>query len=325
MGGGGKLFGGGGGGGGGGNLGPRPDAPKPIDYEAMYSAARKYGNLMLGDQTQAMMNLYPQMINQQLGTALVLSRNLDTPMMQNARQAIVEEFGVANTPSQIEAALGQQAINDLRAGPTAIQRKLQSDAEQELSLGRSLSAEEQRDAQQAARSAFAARGLGTSAGSSAAEILNRDSMGRQREQQRRQFASGIDEYVLGQQANRRNFATQANQLDIDRRQRRVGLAGAYADTDMYRQGLNAAFQLGGSSLDRSMNLGAGAFNNSLQTAGNVETFNRNMQASQFNSWMNNNAAVQAANAQSGAMGQSGMMGMMGGIGGGLLTGVGLAL
>jgi hypothetical protein len=269
-----------------------------------------------------MMNLYPQMINQQLGTALVLSRNLDTPMMQNARQAIVEEFGVANTPSQIEATLGQQAINDLRAGPTAIQRKLQSDAEQELSLGRSLSAEEQRDAQQAARSAFAARGLGTSAGSSAAEILNRDSMGRQREQQRRQFASGIDEYVLGQQANRRNFATQANQLDIDRRQRRVGLAGAYADTDMYRQGLNAAFNLAGSNLDRSMNLGAGAFNNSLQTAGNVETFNRNMQASQYNSWMNNNAAVQAANMQAGASQNAGMMGMLGGIGGGVASGLG---
>jgi predicted lipid-binding transport protein (Tim44 family) len=91
---------------------------------------------------------------------------------------------------------------------------------------------------------------------------------------------------------------------------------------MYRQGLNAAFQLGGTSLDRSMNLGTGAFNNSLQTAGNVETFNRNMQASQYNSWMNNNAAVQAANAQASAQQNAGMMGMFGGIGGGVASGLG---
>jgi hypothetical protein len=41
--------------------------------------------------------------------------------------------------------------------------------------------------------------------------------------------------------------------------------------------------------------------------------------------LNNNAAMQAAAMQSGAMGQSGMMGMFGGIGGGALTGAGLAL
>jgi len=267
---------------------PAPAAPAPIDYEALYGAARKYGKLMLGDQMEATLSLYPQMTNLQFGTADEMARRLDNDYFKRARGVISEELDTASAPNQIEA-------------------ELQRQAQEELALGRSLTPEQERAAQQSARGAFAARGLGTSAGSAAAEILNRDAAAQRRLDQRRQFALG------------------ANSLDLARRQRRIGLAGAYGDMDPYRQGLNAAFQLGGATLDRSTNMASNAFNNSLQTAGNVETFNRNMQASQYNSWMNNNAAVNAANMQAGAMGQSGMMGMFGGIGGGLLTGAGLAL
>jgi hypothetical protein len=193
------------------------------------------------------------------------------------------------------------------SAPNQIEAELQRQAQEELALGRSLSPEQERAAQQSARGAFAARGLGTSAGSAAAEILNRDSAAQQRLDQRRQFALG------------------ANSLDLARRQRRIGLAGAYGDMDPYRQGMNAAFQLGGATLDRSTNMASNAFNNSLQTAGNVETFNRNMQASQYNSWMNNNASLQAASMQAGAMNNAATMGMIGSIGGGLLGGAGLAL
>ncbi len=278
-----------GGGGGGATFNvPQPARPKPIRYKQMYDAARNYGRLMLGDQMQAALSLYPQMTNLQLGTADEMARRLDNDYFRRARGVIGSELDAASAPNQIEA-------------------ELQRQAQEELALGRSLSPEQERAAQQSARAAFAARGLGTSAGSSAAEILNRDAASQQRLDQRRQFALG------------------ANQLDLARRQRRIGLAGAYGDMDPYRQGLNAAFQLGGATLDRSTNMASNAFNNSLQTAGNVETFNRNMQASQYNSWMNNNAAVQAANAQAGAMRQSGTMGLLGGLGGGLLQGASMAL
>ena len=267
---------------------PQPAAPQPIDYTKMYSAAQKYGKIMLGDQMQAAIGLYPQMTRLQFGTADEMARRLDNDYFKRARGVIGSELDAASAPNQIEA-------------------ELQRQAQEELALGRSLSPEQERAAQQSARAAFAARGLGTSAGSSAAEILNRDAMSQQRLDQRRQFALG------------------ANQIDLARRQRRIGLAGAYGDMDPYRQGLNAAFQLGGATLDRSTNMASNAFNNSLQTAGNVETFNRNMQASQYNSWMNNNAAVQAANAQAGASRQAGTMGMLGSSGGGLLSGAGMAL
>jgi hypothetical protein len=256
---------------------PAPAAPAPIDYEAMYSAARKYGKLMLGDQMEAALGLYPQMTNLQFGTADEMARRLDNDYFKRARGVIGSELDAASAPNQIEA-------------------ELQRQAQEELALGRSLSPEQERAAQQSARAAFAARGLGTSAGSSAAEILNRDAMSQQRLDQRRQFALG------------------ANQIDLARRQRRIGLAGAYGDMDPYRQGLNAAFQLGGATLDRSTNMASNAFNNSLQTAGNVETFNRNLQGNMYNSWQNNNAAIQGANLQAGAMRQAGMMGMFGQIG-----------
>jgi hypothetical protein len=67
------------------------------------------------------------------------------------------------------------------------------------------------------------------------------------------------------------------------------------------------------------------FGNALTASGNVASFNQNLQGSLYNSWQNNNAAVQAANAQAAASQQAGGMGMLGSLGGGLITGVGLAL
>jgi hypothetical protein len=61
------------------------------------------------------------------------------------------------------------------------------------------------------------------------------------------------------------------------------------------------------------------FNNAVNQAGNVESFNRNMQGSMYNSYQNNNAAVQGANMQAGAMRQAGMMNMIGNIGSSILS------
>jgi hypothetical protein len=182
------------------------------------------------------------------------------------------------------------------SAPSAIEAEIQRQAQEELMLGRSLSPEQERAAQQSARGAFAARGLGTSAGSSAAEILNRDAMSQQRLDQRRQFALG------------------ANQLDLARRGRRITLAEGYGALDPFARGLNPAFGLGQATMGQGTQLIGNTFNNAVNQAGNVESFNRNMQAGMFNSWQNNNAAVQGANMQAGAMRQAGMMNMIGNIG-----------
>jgi hypothetical protein len=254
----------------------------------MAEASIRVAKAQTAEEEAAIKRLYPEYIRMQFGTADQLAGKLDNEYLQRTRGVIGEELQAASAPNAIEA-------------------QLQRDAESELALGRSLSPEQQREASQSARAAFAARGLGTSMGSSAAEILNRDAYGQQRLDARRGFAANV------------------NQMDLARRQRRIGLSGMYTETDPYRQALGPAFGLGGDTLRTSQGQVSNIFGNSLGQAGSVFSFNTNMAASNRNSALNNNAAMQAAAMQSGAMGQSGMMGMMGGIGGGLLTGAGLAL
>jgi hypothetical protein len=261
----------------------------------------------------------------QFGTADQLAGKLDNEYLQRTRGVVGEELQAASAPNAIEAGLQQRGLGDLLAGPTAIQRQLRDDAQGELALGQSLSPEEQRNAAQSARAAFAARGMATGNAAAGAEILNRDAYGRQRQDQRRQFAMGAEQYFLGTEDARRGFAANVNQMDLARRQRRIGLAGAYTELDPFRQSIGPAFGLGASTLSNTTGQVSGIFGNSLTQSGNAASFNTNMLASNRNAVLNNNAAMQAAAMQSGAMGQSGMMGMMGGIGGGLLTGAGLAL
>jgi hypothetical protein len=262
-----------------------PAAPAPIDYDKMAAASIRVANAQIAAEEESIKRLYPQYINMQFGTADQLAGRLNNEYLQRARGVVGEELQAASAPNAIEA-------------------QLQRDAESELALGRSLTPEQQREASQSARAAFAARGLGNSMGSSAAEILNRDAYGQQRLDARRGFAANV------------------NQMDLARRQRRIGLGGMYMEMDPYRQALGPAFGLGGDTLRTSQGQVSNIFNNSLAQSGNVMTFNTNMAASNRNAILNNNAAMQAAAMQAGASQNAGMMGMLGGIGGGVASGLG---
>lgn len=253
---------------------PLPPAPAPIDYDKMAEASIRVAKAQSAEQEAMIKRLYPEYTKLQFQTADQLAGKLDNEYLARTRGVVGEELTAASTPNAIEA-------------------RLMQDAESELALGRSLSPEQMRDATQSARAAFAARGLGTSMGSSAAEILNRDAYGTARQDARRGFAAGV------------------NQMDLARRQRRVGLAGAYGDLDPFRQAIGPAFGLGQSTLSTTTGQVGNIFAGSLQQAGNVESFNTNMAASRYNSVLNNNASLQAAGMQAGATGQAGMMGMIG--------------
>ena len=278
--GGGGLF-GGGGGGTTYNV-QQPPPPKPIDYNKMYAAATKSAISQMREQEKALERLYPKMIGQQLGTARQVARGLDNQYLARTRGVLGEELQAAGQPSEIEA-------------------ELQRQAREELALGRSLTPEQERAAQQSARGAFAARGLGTSAGSAAAEILNRDAYGQQRLDQRRAFANN------------------ANQMDLARRARRVTLAEGYGGLDPYARALGPAFGLGQATMGAGTGMIGNTFNNAVSTAGNVNSFNSNLQAGMYNTWQNNNAAIQAANMTGQAATQAGMMNMIGGLGGGAMS------
>jgi hypothetical protein len=240
----------------------------------MAAASIRVAQAQTAAEEAAIKRLYPEYIKMQFGTADQLAGRLDNDYLARTRGVIGEELQAASAPNAIEA-------------------RLQQDAEAELALGRSLSPEQTREATQSARAAMAARGMATSNAGIGAELLNRDAYAAARQDQRRAFASGV------------------NQMDLARRQRRVGLAGAYGETDPFRQALGPAFGLGQSTLSTTTGQVGNIFGGSLQQAGNVESFNTNMAASRYNSVMNNNAALQSASMQAGAAGQAGMMGMIG--------------
>lgn len=269
-------------------LEPVPPKPDPIDYDKMYQAANRAGIETIKAHEESLRRLYPEMVGLQLGTARQIAGELDNQYLGKIRGVLDNEITAASKPNEIESELQRQATSD-------------------LALGRSLNPEEERAAQQSARSAMAARGLGTGAGAVAAEVLNRSA------------------YADARQADRRQFALGANQLDLARRQRLIGLAADYAGTDPYARALGPAFGLGTATLNQGTGLIGQTFGNALEASGNVASFNTNMAATERNSVRNNNASLMGAYYQAGAAGQASTMGMIGSIGGGALMGVGLAI
>jgi hypothetical protein len=269
---------------------PLPPAPQPIDYDRMANASIRVAKAQSREQEASIKRLYPQYTKLQFQTADQLSRKLNNKYLARTRGVVGEELTAASAPNAIEA-------------------RLMQDAKAELALGRSLSPEQKRMATQSARAGMAARGMATGNAALGAEILNRDAYASARQDQRRGFAAGV------------------NQMDLARRQRRVGLAGAYGDLDPFRQSIGPAFQLGQNTLANTTNQVGNIFGGSLEQAGNVESFNTNMAMNRYNSVMNNNAALQSAGMQAGAAGQAGMMGMIGsGAGAAIgIAGIGIAI
>ena len=269
---------------------PLPPAPAPIDYDKMAAASIRVAKAQSEEQEASIKRLYPEYTKLQFATADQLAGKLDNEYLARTRGVVGEELTAASAPNAIEA-------------------RLQQDAESELALGRSLSPEQERMATQSARAGMAARGMATGNAALGAEILNRDAYASARQDQRRGFAAGV------------------NQMDLARRQRRVGLAGAYGDLDPFRQAIGPAFGLGSQTLSTTTGQVNSIFGGSLAQAGNVESFNTNMAMNRYNSVMNNNASLQSAGMQAGAAGQAGMMGMVGsGVGAAVgIAGIGIAI
>jgi hypothetical protein len=247
----------------------------------MANASIRVAKAQSAEQEASIKRLYPEYTKLQFQTADQLAGKLDNEYLARTRGVVGEELTAASAPNAIEA-------------------RLMQDAESELALGRSLSPEQMREATQSARAAFAARGMATGNAAAGAELLSRDAYGTARQDQRRGFAAGV------------------NQMDLARRQRRVGLAGAYGDLDPFRQAIGPAFGLGSQTLSTTTGQVGAIYGGSLDQAGKVASFNENMIANRYNSVLNNNAALQSAGMQAGASGNAATMGMIG-------SGVGMAV
>jgi hypothetical protein len=132
----------------------------------------------------------------------------------------------------------------LTGGPSDIQQSLEREARADLALGGSLSGEQVRNSQQAAREAGAARGLINSNSTVAAEILNRDAASSARRNERRGFATAVDQKGFGER--QQGFANA------------MGVSGAfqnYGAQDLSAQQSNLGAQMQGNELNLRSQLG----------------------------------------------------------------------
>lgn len=278
-----------------------PEMAAPLDYSALMRSANESAGVAAREQVRAQVEAYPQLEALQLGTVQRIANNLNNAYTTEARSAL----GRATTDTADVRGIGQLLRS--QASETAIEAALRQQAEADLALGRSLSAEEQRDATQSARAAMAARGLGSSMAGTAAEILNRDQYAQARESARRNFAAATNQMVTGNVTGRYGQAagvlSNAAQMDLANSTRQMAV-------DPYERALGSAGiggNIGGNLTSAMGNTWQGA----QQMAGNVASFNANMLDERYNSFMNNQSALRSARMQAGAANNSATMGMVG--------------
>jgi hypothetical protein len=296
-------------------------APKPADTLNMEQ--------LVYDANRAAQNQTWQQ-NQGLGSLAFMLADPDTQRGRlSAYEALAERGMMRDAQGQLgrfgNLAEQQAMMAGGEAGPTSIEQEMYAQGLTDLRLGRALSPEQQREATQSARAAFAARGLGTSAGGAAAEILNRDRYATARQDARRQFAADANTMLSDNVLKRRQGAAQIAGMGSDIANARAGVGAQMAQIGL--SGAQSLLNL--SPYQRALALGGsligGTYDRATKLAGDTASFNANMLDSRYNSYQNNQAALQGAAMQSGASRNSGMMGMFSGIGGGLLTGAGMAI
>jgi hypothetical protein len=194
-------------------LGEAANAPNALLSSLTAEAANRQGNVanMLGRSDllselnrEASLNR-PSAVGNTLADSELLS-----VLNKNAMSAGPSVIGNTLADSQLLSSLNTNAMG---AGPSAISQALQQSALDELALGGRLSADEARNVEQASRAAFSARGLARSNPAIVAEVMNRDAAQRARLGERRGFASGVNQQLLGEQAQNRDFASNVEQMN----------------------------------------------------------------------------------------------------------------
>lgn len=296
---------------------PVPDKPQPIDYAKLMASANEQARAAVDQQFKSQIRYYPQMERLQLGTVARIGGNLDNAYTRQAKGvidstlqqgagALADTGNRLNVLGDLSGAVARDAQGRALAGANSIEQNLYDNAASDLSLGRSLNAEEARNASQAARGAFAARGLGVGSGAAAAEILNRAAASDARYQQRlanaqaanqtrEQGIQGRQSAALGMLGNTANIYGQGGGAYQNAAQLGFGGANALVNLDPYQRALGTGVQLGSGILGQTGQMIGNTYNQALGMAGNVASFNTNMQASMYNSALNNNAATAAAN------------------------------
>jgi hypothetical protein len=229
--------------------------------------------------------------------------------------------GMAAAADQVQGLAG--IARDSVSG-TEIERELQRQAEAELALGRALTPEQERAAQQSVRGAMAARGLAVGNPSAIGEVLMRDAYATEREGQRRAFAGNVNQMLTSNQQSRLGLAGNLYGQESGMRANTaaLGMAGAqsYVGTDPYQRALGSNIPI--ASQGAATSLANNAYGQVLAYGSDLYNTNLNMQASQYNSWQNNQAALQGAGIMGSAQRAAGNAAMTGAVAGASIAAVG---
>ena len=306
------------------------DAPPPRDYQAEMAAMAQLAQQMAAASSASQLKTNQGMIDQALKATDTISGKLNNGytakalgLVDGAAGQIAPMQGLADQMQGLSTqALGQ-------TGQTEIEKQLQSQALGDLALGRSLTPEQERAAQQSARAGFAARGMAVGTPSAVAEILNRDAYSQNRLDARRAFAGTVDQ--ANNQAVNSRMATAGSLLGQSfGAQQNVGQMGqsaaqSYAALDPYGRALGSNIPV--ASQGPSASLTGQVYGSAMNYASDLFNTNYNAQWSNYLNGQNNAAALQSGQMQATAAGQAGNSSMMGaGIGaaGAILGGVAIA-
>jgi hypothetical protein len=168
------------------------------DIENQYLGRVRMGdidqlNRLLPQYKKAFEALYPGSAAASEATGQLAAQSMQSALQRPQLTAF--EAGIAGP--QLESGLGtidQGLVGQYmgaQPGVSGIAGQLAQQAQADLAAGRSLTPEEERMSQQAARQAFAARGMAMGPQSMAAEILNQNQLANQRYQQRQQAGQQI--------------------------------------------------------------------------------------------------------------------------------------
>lgn len=212
----------------------------------------------------------------------------------------------SNVTSNSDPLLGFASNQAMGAGYGPLGTDLQNMARQQLALGGGLSDEQKRNATQAAREGWAARGLINSNGAVGAEVLNRDAYSQALLNQRQGFAQNVNQLGQSQQGLNNNFLLGTLGAGATANSQSLGAQQANQAAGLQAQGQNQALGLNLANLDNNrlqQNFSNLFSNAQLQSAGAFNPFtNSAITANTANQGMNSTLFNQGSGFSSGALG-----------------------
>lgn len=173
---------------------------------------------------------------QQFGPQMLALLQQLNPQMYASLTAANQQ-AVAVGPNQYQNSLGAAFGQGPQFQGSGLGGDLTRMAQEQLALGSGLSDQQKRDAEQAAREGWSARGLVNSPGAVAEEVLNKDRYGQQLLAQRQQFASGVNQLEQGQGALNlsalgQNYGLGSNLASMDYARQQQNFGNAFSNAQL---------------------------------------------------------------------------------------------